>query len=125
MTSIQIDRSGLGAYALFCEMLEMTVSDIAKGMILGYCDLWGMMLPPQVMLSDKTGAEYQDTAAALKWLRSEEYQEFCDGMKLHPGEVMREAKRRYGQGYWGGLGPVPRGRRRQGPNLKPRRKGAE
>ena len=106
---------------MFCEMLEVTVSDIAKGMILGYCDLWGRMLPPQVILSDKTGKEYQDVVDALKWLGSEEYLEFCDGMQLHPGEVMREAKRRCGRGVWG---PTwrPRGKQRMTPMLQNRRK---
>ena len=35
MTSEAIIRADLGAFTLFVEMMEMTISDIARGMVCG------------------------------------------------------------------------------------------
>jgi len=91
-------RSDLPAFAVFASLLEMTVSDIAQGMIDGNCTPEGAMLPPSYLMTETDAARWAATSESLAWLKKESYSKLCDEMGLHPEEVIREAKRRWRQG---------------------------
>lgn len=110
MTSDVIGKADLGAFTLFVELLEVTIADIARGMVCGYCSGMGEMLAP-VSLTEKAAEDWKAAEGALLFVRCWRYFVICDNMRLHPQEVMREAKRRAGNGTWVRTGPPMRRRK--------------
>ena len=82
------------------------------------------MLAP-VSLTEKAAEDWKEAERALLFVGCWQYLEVCDSMRLHPQEVMREARRRAGRGTWVRVGPPMRRRKyarrpstkREGPEL--------
>jgi len=98
MTTDKLIKNDLPAFAVFAEMMELTVSDIARGMIDGHCTPEGMMQPPAYLIVEKAAAEYVAAREGLHWVRTESFRILCDSMGLHPEEMLKEARRRYRTG---------------------------
>jgi len=123
MTFDVMIKADLGAFTLFAEMLEITISDIARGLVCGYCSKEGRMLAP-CGLTEKAADDWRDAEGALLFLGCWRYVEVCDSMWVHPGEVMREALRRSDNGNWVKTGPPVRVRKyKRRPSQKRERPG--